>query len=184
MEDKQESWERYLPYLRVVAEQATRRAAVTGLDPSSIAQTAVAEAWKSRKNFRGGSDEVFLAWIRGILANVMRNEVRNQIRRPQTVDLSELDAAMSTYGERITVFANSVSGPDEALQQKERSLQLTHALDQLAPDYRDVLVARHFDDRSFADIAMQMNRSEAATRMLWIRALRALRQVYGVSEAH
>ncbi|MCC6510750.1 MAG: sigma-70 family RNA polymerase sigma factor [Pirellulaceae bacterium] len=176
MDDKQESWDRYLPYLRVVAEQATRRSAIPGLDPSSIAQTAVTEAWKSRQNFRGESDEIFLAWMRGILANVMRTAVRNQIRRPQCLDLAELDETMTGCGDRIAVFAKSVANPLDELQLKERSLLLTQALDQLSSDHREVLQARHFEDRSFAEIAAQMNRSEAAIRMLWIRALRALRQ--------
>jgi len=180
MEDKEESWDRYLPYLRVVAEQATRRSAIAGLDPSSIVQTAITEAWKSRKSFRGENDEVFLAWMRGILANVMRTAVRNQIRRPQTVDLAELDATLSVRGDRIAVFANSVGSPVEELQLKERSQQLTCALDQLSSDHRAVLIARHFEDRSFADIAAQMDRSEPATRMLWIRALRALRETYNI----
>lgn len=176
MEDKHESWARYLPYLRVVAEQAARRSAVAGLDPSSIAQTAVTEAWKSRKNFRGEGDEVFLAWMRGILANVVRTAVRNQIRRPQTIDLAELDATLSVCGDRIAVFARAVNNPLEELHLKERSLQLTLALDSLSTDHRNVLIARHFEDRSSAEIAAQLERSEAATRMLWVRALRALRR--------
>ena len=180
MDDKDKSWDRYLPYLRVVAEQATRRSDIPGLDPSSIAQTAVTEAWKSRQNFRGESDEVFLAWMRGILANVMRTAVRNQIRRPQSLDLATLDEAMTGYGDRIAIFANSVINPVDALQLKERSLLLAQALDELSPDHRQVLLARHFEDRSFAEIAAQMSRSEAAIRMLWVRALRALRQNFGV----
>ena len=183
MEDKQESWDRYLPYLREVAERATRRSAIAGLDPSSIAQTAVTEAWKFRNNFRGENDEVFLAWMRGILANVMRTAVRNHIRRPQTVEWADLDTTLSICGDRIAVFASSVACPVKELELKERSLQLTLALDKLSSDHRDVLIARHFDDRSFADIAAQMNRSESATRMLWIRALRALRQTYGNGSA-
>jgi RNA polymerase sigma-70 factor, ECF subfamily len=179
MEDKQESWDRYLPYLRTVAEQATRRSAIAGLDPSSIAQIAVTEAWKSRMRFRGDNDEVFLAWMRGILANVMCTAVRNQIRRPLTVDLAEMESELSVCGNRITVFANSMASPDEAMLLKERSLQLANALDQLSSDHREVLIGRHFEDRSFADIASRMNRSEPATRMLWIRALRALRQNFG-----
>lgn len=178
MDDKEESWDRYLPYLRVVAEQATRRSAIKGLDPSSIAQTAVTEAWKSRQSFRGESDEVFLAWMRGILANVMRTAVRNQIRRPQSIDLAELEGTITDYEDRIAIFANSVANPLEELQMRERSLQLAQALDELSPDHRQVLVARHFEDRSFAEVSAQMNRSEAAIRMLWVRALRALRQSF------
>lgn len=172
------AWESYLPYLRVIAEQATRRSAVPGLDPSSIAQTAIVEAWKSRGSFRGDNDEVFLAWMRGILSNVMRSAVRQQIRRPQSIDWNTLDAALATYGNRITVFANSIPDPVEALQANERALQLAAALEKLTSDHRTILIARHFEDRSFADIARQFDRSEAATRMLWVRALRALRQAY------
>ncbi len=120
----------------------------------------------------------FLAWMRGILANVMRTAVRNQIRRPQTVDLATLDETLSGFGDRIAVFANSVVNPLDALQSKERALLLAQALDQLSADHRQVLIARHFEDRSFADIAAQMDRSEAAIRMLWVRALRALRQSF------
>ena len=181
MEDKPESWDRYLLYLRVVAERATRRTDLSGLDPSSIAQTAVTEAWKCRSNFRGEGEEVFLAWMRGILANVMRTAVRNQMRRPLSVDMNDLDSGLNQFGNRIVVFANSMGSPSDAMQTQERSLQLTSAINGLSADYQSVLIARHFEDRSFEEIAKAMDRSEPAIRMLWVRALRALRIAYGVT---
>jgi RNA polymerase sigma-70 factor, ECF subfamily len=176
MDDKLDSWDRYLPYLRVVAERATRRSDLAGLDPSSIAQTAVTEAWKCRGNFRGSGDELFLAWMRGILANVMRTAVRKQIRRPVSVDMNDLDSDLNRYGNRIVVFANSIVSPSDALQKKEHSLLLTETIARLEADYRAVLIERHFEERSFEEIAKTMGRSEPATRMLWVRALRALRK--------
>lgn len=178
MHNDHQSWARYLPYIRSIAEQAIRRSSMAGLDASSIAQTAVTEAWKSRKNFRGDSDEVFLAWMRGILANVMRSAIRKQIRRPQSIDLADFDTKVAEHGSRIAIFTSTVAGPVEQLALKERTERLTLALDQLSQDHRVVLIARHFEDRSFAEIGIEMNRSEAAARMLWIRALQALRNIY------
>lgn len=178
MSNDQESWTRYLIYLQTVAEQTVRRVAVSGLDPSSIAQTALTEAWRSRTNFRGEGEEVFLAWLRGILGNVMRTAVRNQIRRPQTIDISSMDFTHTEGEGRITVFARPATSPVEELQRKERALLVVLALEKLSSDHREVLVARHFGEYSFLQIALQMNRTEAATRMLWVRALRSLRQIF------
>ena len=183
MKDKskvdEDSWNRYLPYLRDIAARATRRTDMGGIDPSSIAQVAATEAWKSRGSFRGEGEEAFLAWMRGILANIVRATVRSHIRRPQCVDLRDVSVS-SEYenNRRIAVFATSETCPVEALEKREQSMRLSQSLDQLSADHRQVLMARHYEDCSFAEIAEKMNRSEAATRMLWIRALQELRTAY------
>jgi DNA-directed RNA polymerase specialized sigma24 family protein len=41
-----------------------------------------------------------------------------------------------------------------------------------------VLLARHVDDLPYAVIAQRMNRTETALRMLYVRALRRLREIY------
>ncbi len=74
--------------------------------------------------------------------------------------------------------AQSSPSPLEQLQAQERELQLAAALEKLSAEHREVLIARHFEDRSFTEIARQLQRSEPAARMLWIRALRALRRAF------
>jgi RNA polymerase sigma-70 factor (ECF subfamily) len=56
---------------------------------------------------------------------------------------------------------------------------LADALAVLPPDYRDVIVLRHVEGLPFEIVAQRMNRSAGAVRMLWLRALRSLRQTLG-----
>jgi len=60
----------------------------------------------------------------------------------------------------------------------EQSLLLAAALDALPNDYRKGLLMRHFDNLSYAEIAKSLDRTESATRMIWVRALTKLRQTY------
>jgi RNA polymerase sigma factor (sigma-70 family) len=94
------------------------------------------------------------------------------------MDISTMDSTHHDSEGRITVFARPATSPLEELQRRERALLVVLALEKLSSDHREVLLARHFGEQSFSQIALQMNRSEAATRMLWVRALRALRQIF------
>ena len=58
----------------------------------------------------------------------------------------------------------------------EKWSELESSLAQLSAEQRQVVELRHFDDLSFADIAIRMNKSDPAVRMLWVRALRNLQQ--------
>ena len=68
--------------------------------------------------------------------------------------------------------------PRSVADRAEQTLQLAAALDRLPRDYREVLTLRHIDGLSHEQIAKRLGRSNAATRMLWIRALEKLKAVY------
>jgi RNA polymerase sigma-70 factor, ECF subfamily len=181
MSDESRTWDRYLPYLRVVAAQAARQCQAGAIDPSSLAQESIAEAWRCRANFRGGSEETFLAWMRGILANRMKSTLRVQGRQP--LRYQDIDSTIDGIGHLWSKLTDSLAvSPEEALLRSEQQVKLCRALESLAEDYRQVLLARHMEERSFREIAAEMNRTDAAVRMLWIRALQALRTAYGDSE--
>jgi len=54
---------------------------------------------------------------------------------------------------------------------------LADRLAELPPDYREVLVLRHFQDLPFEEVGRRMGRSAGAVRMLWLRAIGQLREV-------
>jgi RNA polymerase sigma-70 factor (ECF subfamily) len=56
-------------------------------------------------------------------------------------------------------------------------LVLAEALDELNEDYREVLVLRSLEERDWVETARCLNRTVGATRMLWARALKALRPI-------
>ena len=53
------------------------------------------------------------------------------------------------------------------------------ALARLPADHREVLILRHLEGLDFAEVALRMNRSAGAVRVLWTRALKKLREELG-----
>ena len=50
------------------------------------------------------------------------------------------------------------------------------ALEQLPPDYQEVVVLRNLQRLPFNEVAERMQRSRPATQMLWMRAIRKLQE--------
>ena len=105
----------------------------------------------------------FLAWLRGIAANVRRNHLRSARRlsqRESTTDNEFVDAAQT----------------EPALDQHERTQQIAAALDGLLERQETVLRAKYFDGLSVADIAAAWNESPKAIESLLSRARDAFRE--------
>jgi RNA polymerase sigma-70 factor, ECF subfamily len=100
----------------------------------------------------------FVAWLYTIARNVVCDRAR-QAGREEPLDDS-----------------NEPSSSDDA----ERRALLFRLVDTLPTAQRDVLVARFAEQRSIADVARQLGRSEGAVKQLQFRAIEALRtQVRG-----
>ena len=53
---------------------------------------------------------------------------------------------------------------------------IAEVLESLPEDYRAVILLRNLKGLSQAEVAVELNRTESAVRMLWLRALKQLRQ--------
>ncbi len=111
----------------------------------------------------------FPAWLRGIAANV----VRNQLRRQNTAKkhMQPLAGEPSTNCTAETVVEN-----------RERAERITTALAALPERYEAVLRAKYLEDLSVADIAASWDQTPKAVESLLTRARRMFRDVYGNSE--
>jgi RNA polymerase sigma-70 factor (ECF subfamily) len=99
----------------------------------------------------------FVAWLYRIAANVLHDRARNAGRE---TPLDDCDLAVD----------------DDV----ERRALLFRLVDTLPPAQRAVLVKRFAEQRSIADVARQLGRSEGAVKQLQLRAIEALRaQVRG-----
>ena len=78
----------------------------------------------------------FFSWIYRILVNECLNVIRG--RRPE----DELSATLAVS-----------SGPFDAAVPRERRVQVQAALQRLSPDYRAVVVLRHFAGMSYDEMA-------------------------------
>jgi DNA-directed RNA polymerase specialized sigma24 family protein len=86
-------------------------------------------------------------------------------------------AMKSPVGAEITPSLWSHSSVQSLLSENGPQGQINLA--RLPDDYRDVLIFRHLESLSHDEIATRMNRSAGAVRMLWGRALAALREACG-----
>ena len=97
----------------------------------------------------------FKAWLLRIASNAIHDRWREtSVRR----DTSDDDLAEP--------------GADDGTERRTVIMQL---LDRLPPDQRCVVTRRFLDDRSIAEIARELNRSEGAIKQLQFRALQTLR---------
>ena len=74
------------------------------------------------------------------------------------------------------------STPSRRAARREQAVLLADALNQLPPDYREVLVLRHLEGLTFPEVAARMGRTVDSVEKLWVRALPRLRRVLGGAE--
>jgi RNA polymerase sigma-70 factor (ECF subfamily) len=103
------------------------------------------------------SAEPPLAWLYTVAKSRLIDEARRVRRRPQVVPL-ELASTVADLG-----------------YPQELASALRSAALRLPPGDRELIGRRLFEERSFAELAVKLGTSEAAVKMRYLRALRALR---------
>ncbi len=124
------------------------------------ADDVVQETWlvavRRLGDFRPG-ETFFLNWLRGIAANVIRNQLRTLKRLPMAL------------GERDQAAASPVDNVGE---------HVARALAELPAHYEAVLRAKYFDGLRVEQIAEETATSAKAVESLLSRARAALREAY------
>ncbi|MEG6616220.1 sigma-70 family RNA polymerase sigma factor [Peptococcaceae bacterium 1198_IL3148] len=111
--------------------------------------------------YRGQSS--FSSWLFRIAHNVYVDYVRGYRELTVIDDLLQQQPAME-------------GNPEEQLLVNEELDELRAMLNQLTPDYRDVMALRYAGELRFGQIAEVLGKTEAAVRMTHHRAIKSLRQ--------
>jgi RNA polymerase sigma-70 factor (ECF subfamily) len=76
------------------------------------------------------------------------------------------------------------STPSQVMARREMTVLFANVLESLPSNYRDVILFRHMEGLSFAEVADRMNISVDAAKKTWARALVRLRaaweEMYGL----
>jgi RNA polymerase sigma-70 factor (ECF subfamily) len=107
----------------------------------------------------------FLAWMRGIASNVIRNHFRSRKRLLKTRE--QVDDADGENG-----YAGSLQSG------KEKEEQIAAVLDALPDRHEAVLRAKYLDGLSVAEIAASWSATPKAVESLLTRAREAFRELY------
>jgi RNA polymerase sigma-70 factor (ECF subfamily) len=91
-----------------------------------------------------------------------------------------LDQDLGRSSVRIQeVLAPSGSSPSQKAMHNEQEVRLAEVLARLPDDYREVIVLRNIEGLSHEEVAARLDRGVGAVRMLWVRALKCLREALG-----
>jgi RNA polymerase sigma-70 factor, ECF subfamily len=169
-------------YLKMLARSQIGRGLQSKLDADDLLQEAFLRAHQAIGRFRGSTWDEFLAWLRGILAHVLADQIRRyhgtERRDPKLERALEFELERAA-DKVIRALAASTSSPSQRVARHERAVLLGEAMERLPSAAREVLILRHFQDLSFPEIARQMDRTLDGVKNLWIRALARLRREVG-----
>jgi RNA polymerase sigma-70 factor (ECF subfamily) len=174
--------EGYRSYLALLARVQIGRRLQDKADAADLVQETFLAAHRHFGTFRGTCEPEFLAWLRRILASRVAKLVRRycgtrrrdvRLERQLTADLEHSSECLAS------AVAAAQSTPSQRAARRELAVLLAAALERLPPDYREVLVLRHLEERSFPEVARHMGRSLDSVKNLWLRALARLRAAVG-----
>jgi RNA polymerase sigma-70 factor (ECF subfamily) len=171
--------ELYRGYLSLLARLQIGRRLQGKVDAADLVQDTFLEAHRHFSQFRGSVEAELISWLRQILAALLANLVRKYCgtqRRDLRLErqlVDDLDQSSRTLDRGL---AAPQSSPSQRAMRREQAVLLADALERLPPDYREVIILRHLEGLSFAEIAARMKRSVDSVKNLWARALAQLRR--------
>jgi RNA polymerase sigma-70 factor (ECF subfamily) len=171
----------YTNYLKLLVSAQLDNRLRARVSPSDIVQESFYEAHRDFGDFRGTSIGEFVVWLRRIVVNnilrVVEQHVlaeKRDVRRE--VSLEEIGRRLEKSTVRLESFlAEQAESPSGCASRREDEILLADTLALLPADYRDVIVLRHIEGLPFEEVAQRMDRSAGAVRMLWLRALKRMR---------
>jgi RNA polymerase sigma-70 factor (ECF subfamily) len=170
----------YRNYLTILAATQLDRRLRRRLSPSDLVQETMLAAHRDFAKFQGSTEPQFLAWLRKILINCLYHSIETHVKSKMRdvrceVSIDEVTARLDRSSMGLADRGTSPSGP---VREREQAVAFANELAKLRPQYREVIVLRNLQGLSFEEIAARLNRNGSAVRMLWLRAIEKLRQVY------
>lgn len=134
-------------------------------DAQDLAQEVFLKLFRSLASYRG--DAAFTTWLHRLTLNLAFDWLRARKRRPLQVPL----APPPDQDDRPAIELPSTDEtPEEATLRTERARQLKQAIQELPPDYREVVILHHIHHMSYQQIA---DRTGSPVRTVETRLYRA-----------
>lgn len=169
--------DRYRGRLRqMVAVRVDPRLAAR-VDPSDVVQEALAEASRKLPRYLRDRPVAFYPWLRQIawerLVHLHSQHVvaqKRSVMREYRGDFVPDQSAMQLV-DRLMASGTS---PSRRVAREEMRQRVRRAIQQLPPQYREVVILRHLEQLAFEEVAGVLGISESATRSRYRRAMERL----------
>ncbi len=136
-----------------------------------LAQEVFIRVWRAAKTYK--PEAKFATWIYRITANLCFNELKSSRRKKWFSFQQSDDQSGETIEDRLSDAAPSA---EDLLLEKERSRQISEALQSLPDNQRMALILKRYDDLSYHEIAQILGCSVSAVESLLVRAKKSLQE--------
>ena len=175
---RQDLLEQYRVYLRRMVEARLDRRVTARVDPSDVVQETLIDAAKRLDAYLVDRPLPFFGWLRQIAGERvidahrrhLLSQRRSTAREQPSPEYSE-DSAWE-LGRRLVA---SDTSPSNRLQHRERMERVMAAMAELSASDREILVMRHLEQLSAAEIAGALGITTGAVEVRLFRALVRLR---------
>jgi len=171
--------ERFRDYLHLMARLQLDQALQGKVDLSGVVQQTLLEAHGALAPHPDPQAVLKAAWLRQILANNLRDEVRKLGTAARAVERERpLETALAESSSRIGAWlAANQSSPSQKAIRQEELLALAAALAFLPADQRQAVELHHLKGLPLAAVAEHLARSKGAVAQLLFRGLKKLREL-------
>jgi len=173
-----EQLERFRPYLRFLLRLSWDTRLQTKCDPSDLIQQTLLQAHQGLSQYNGSSDRDLAAWLRQILANVIRERQRHFSRDKRNLEREQsLEDLLDQSSRRLSGFPVKDPTPSRQFEMGERALLLAAAMEMLTEEQEQVVVLHYWHGHSIAEVADSMGRTPDAVGGLLYRGVKKLRSL-------
>ncbi|MCA8948494.1 MAG: sigma-70 family RNA polymerase sigma factor [Planctomycetes bacterium] len=163
--------EQLQPWLRREAELRMGEPMRAYVRPSDVTQEATVQVFSRLQDFGGSTEGQFHAWVRAIVENTAR-----QLARYHEAQKRKAPSRTSQLNALAAELLPETPTPASELERAETISLLHRALGSLREDYRMIIEQTKLNGRPVVEVAEELGRSAASTRMLLSRACAALRE--------
>lgn len=152
------------------------------VDASDIVQDVLIEANQRLTDYLKSPDMPFHLWLRHLAQDrIIDTHRRHRLAQRRSVDreqaINRPAWADDSSTSLVASLVDSEKTPATEAIHAELARRLTGAIDELAPDDREIILLRHHEQLANQDVAKVLGLTEAAASMRYLRALRRLRGV-------
>jgi RNA polymerase sigma-70 factor (ECF subfamily) len=152
------------------------------IDPSDVLQEAFLQAAQALPTYLERSEQpvfLWLRWLTGMALQLVHRrhlgvKARDSYREVQLLDRPWPQASSAALAAQLL---GRDTRPSVAAIRAERQRRLEEALNAMDPLNREVLVLRHFEELSNAEVARELQIQESAASKRYIRALHRLKEI-------
>ena len=151
------------------------------VDPSDVVQETLVEALRELPQYLSERPVAFYPWLRHIawkrLVALHRRHIRSRQRsvaRERSMIQNFDDGSSVHLAEHL---ASQELTPGARLVRKEMHDRVRKAVERLEPDFREILVLRHLEQLSVADVAELLEIAPGTVKSRHFRALERLRSI-------